>query len=399
MSRTGKFNKNVFLVSILVLSSTTFAQGILNQPSVPITVANGILISCASSVPVWNTWLASSTTIFTFSICLELDSIVPAGGSTPFVVEGSCNSAATSLANQSFDFTGAGRWNHGQGGSVTIIGSGCAYSTGNYSLRIVVGLPDLSGTVIQAFIPVTVGAPPPTISSVTNGASFLSGITSGSWVTIKGTNLSLGPITDTWDNAIVNGKLPTTLDGVSVSIGFKAAYVNFISPTQINVQAPDVSSGPVPITVTTPFGSATINGTSTVQAAPAFFLWAGKYSVATRQDYSLAAKNGTFAGSTVPAKPGEVIILWGTAFGPTSPALSAGTQAPVGQLYSTATPVSVTINNIPTQVYGAALAPGFVGLYQIGIQIPSSLTDGDWPIQAQVDGAQSPSNVFITVQH
>ena len=50
-------------------------------------------------------------------------------------------------------------------------------------------------------------------------------------------------------------QLPTTLDGVSVTMGGKPAYVYFISSGQLNVLAPDLGSGPVPVTVTTPAGT------------------------------------------------------------------------------------------------------------------------------------------------
>ena len=56
-----------------------------------------------------------------------------------------------------------------------------------------------------------------TAGGVVSGASFQPGIVPGSWLTITGTNLS--PVTDTWDKAIVNGQLPTALDGVSVNVG------------------------------------------------------------------------------------------------------------------------------------------------------------------------------------
>src|SRR6202023_3754933 len=107
---------------------------------------------------------------------------------------------------------------------------------------------------------------------------------------------------DTWDKAIVNGKLPPALDGVSVNVGSKPAFVYFISPGQINVQAPDVGTGPVPVTVSTPSGtSAAVTATVAVQS-PAFFLWPGSQAVATRNsDGSLAVKAGTFAGATTSA--------------------------------------------------------------------------------------------------
>ena len=58
----------------------------------------------------------------------------------------------------------------------------------------------------------------PVITDVENGASFRpASLPAGSWVTIKGVNLA--PVTDTWEQAIVNGHLPTSLDGVSVKVG------------------------------------------------------------------------------------------------------------------------------------------------------------------------------------
>ena len=43
------------------------------------------------------------------------------------------------------------------------------------------------------------------------------------------------------------------------------------------------------------------------------------------------------------------------------------------------------------------LAPGSVGLYQIAIQVPPSLADGDWPIQAVIGGVLSPSGTILSV--
>jgi uncharacterized protein (TIGR03437 family) len=137
--------------------------------------------------------------------------------------------------------------------------------------------------------------------------------------------------------------------------------------------------------------------TATVESVqPAFFLW-GTYAVATRQDFSLAVKNGTFSVTTTPAKPGDVIILWGTGFGPTSPPVPQGEETPSDTTYNTASQVSLKIGTKTAVVYGAALAPGFVGLYQVAIQIPQ-LADGDYPVVASVSGGSSPSTTLITVQ-
>ena len=104
------------------------------------------------------------------------------------------------------------------------------------------------------------GGSAPAIASagVVNGASFQPGIVPNSWITIQGANLS--STTNTWDKAIVDGKLPTSLDGVSVSVGGKPAYVYFVSASQINVLAPDAGTGSMSVTVS--------NGGGTSAASP-----------------------------------------------------------------------------------------------------------------------------------
>jgi len=229
-----------------------------------------------------------------------------------------------------------------------------------------------------------------------NGASFQPGIVPGSWTTIAGTNLAAK--TDNWDDSIVNGQFPISLDGVSVEIGGKPAYIYFISPGQINLVTPDVGFGALPVTVKTGGGQSPTFTVTSSQYGPAFFEWPNNQPVATRQDFTLAAKAGTFPGTaTVPAKPGDVIILWGTGFGPTNPVAPDGSAVPSDATYSTTTLPSITIDNVPAKVYGAALAPGFAALYQVAIQVPSSITNGDWPVVAGIGGVESPTGVLLTV--
>jgi uncharacterized protein (TIGR03437 family) len=242
------------------------------------------------------------------------------------------------------------------------------------------------------------GAPAISANGVVNGASFQPGVAANSWVTIQGTNLAAQM--DDWSHSIVNGALPTSLDSVSVTMGGKPAYIYFISPGQLNVLAPDVPAGPISVTVTTAAGTNTALSTTASPYGPAFFLWPGSQVVATRQDFSYAAKAGTFAGSTtVPAKPGDVIILWATGFGPTMPPAPSGVSVPASGGFSTASAPTVTINNTPAVVYGAALAPGSAGLYQIAIQVPTTLADGDWQIQATIGSVASPAGNILSVHH
>lgn len=241
------------------------------------------------------------------------------------------------------------------------------------------------------------GSPAISTNGIVNGASFQPGLVANSWGTIQGAGLA--PLTDNWNNSIVNGKLPTQVDGVSVTIGGKPAYIDYISATQINFLTPDVPAGSAQVTVTTPAGTSSTYTVATSLYGPAFFVWPNNQAVATRQDYSFAAQAGTFAGATtVAAKPGDVLILWGTGFGPTSPAAPVGVHVPGDQTYATATLPTVTINGVAATVYGAALAPGFAGLYQVAIQVPASLGNGSWPIVAKIGAVSSPAGVVLAVQ-
>ncbi len=281
--------------------------------------------------------------------------------------------------------------------------------------------------------------PPPTISAVVNAASLQPGIAADAWVTVQGTNLANS--TRPWGPGdIVNGALPTQLDGVSVTIDGNPAYVSYISPTQINVQAPDDASlGPVMVAVNNNNLASSPFTAQLQPASPAVYLWSNQYSVSTEANCFVFTESGLFGGvtappaqpsgvltlwgmgfspidpmatcgfvgsaglfssvSTAPAAPGDTVVLWGTGFGPTSPTAPAGQLVPVGQVDSVASSVSVLIGGVPAQVVSAALAQGQAGLYQIAVQVPNGLADGDQPVTMQVNGVQSPAGVFITVQN
>ena len=103
--------------------------------------------------------------------------------------------------------------------------------------------------------------------------------------------------------------------------------------------------------------------------------------VASHSDYTFAVRPGTFPTlNTVAAKAGDILILWGTGFGPSNPAGPSGTAVPSDRAYPAAVTPTITINGVPATVFGAALAPGFAGLYQVAIQLPGNIPDGNWPL-------------------
>ncbi len=65
---------------------------------------------------------------------------------------------------------------------------------------------------------------------------------------VKGQNLSKAGDSRTWQSSdFVNNTMPTKLDGVSVTVNGKSAFVYYISPTQVNILTPpDAIEGTVP---------------------------------------------------------------------------------------------------------------------------------------------------------
>ncbi len=240
----------------------------------------------------------------------------------------------------------------------------------------------------------------PNVTSAVNGASYQGTISPGSWVTIGGANLA-NSTRGLGSDDIIKGSLPTQLDGVGVTIDGKPAFVEYVSPTQLNVLAPlTISSGAGLQVQVTNNGLVSNPGTVSAQsAAPALFEWNNKYSVATRTDFSLVGPPNLFQGATtVPARPGDVVILWATGLGATTPAVANGQLTPTGAAFSVSRPPSVMIGGVSAQVIGAALATGFAGLYQIAVQIPNGLADGDQPVTLTSNSATSPAGVFLTIR-
>jgi len=223
-------------------------------------------------------------------------------------------------------------------------------------------------------------------------------IQAGEWVTIYGTNLASG--TFVW-----NGDFPTSLGGTSVEIDGKAAYLEFVSPGQINLQAPDdTATGTVSVVVTTARGSATSTVTLS-RFAPSLCLidathvagiiirsnGKGAYGGGT---YDILGPTGSSLGySTVAAQPGDTVELYGVGFGPTTPAV------PAGKAFSGAAPVNkaitLYINNVIVKTTFVGLSSA--GLYQINLVVPPGLGEGDVPIRAIAGDMRTQPGVLFSL--
>jgi uncharacterized protein (TIGR03437 family) len=236
----------------------------------------------------------------------------------------------------------------------------------------------------------------PLITGISNNASGAPAIESGSWVSIYGTGLAA--TTRNWQASDFSGNnLPTTLDGVSVLIDGKKAAISYVSPGQLNVQAPtDTASGPVQVQVNNSYGTAT--GTATLQNySPAFFTFQTKYAAAVHNsDGVYVAPAGSFgsAATSRPAQPGESLQIYATGFGPTTPAVPAGQLVAKAAPLSDLTQLRVTIGGMAATVQFAGIVAA--GEYQINVTVPQ-VPNGDQPILATIAGVSSQTGVSIPI--
>jgi uncharacterized protein (TIGR03437 family) len=246
---------------------------------------------------------------------------------------------------------------------------------------------------VRALIPpvrITPGGVVPVYSS-TNA------IQAGSWVSIYGSGLAAG-------NFVWNGDFPQLLEGTSVTIDSKPAYLWFVSPGQINLQPQDdATTGTVSVVVTSSAGSAFCTVTLAPHA-PSLSLFSAKYPAAiaptpgsqgnSGAGYDYIGPVGAFAFPSRPAKAGETLALYGVGFGPTNPSV------PAGKLFSgAATSVTMpifTIGGVAANVSFAGVIEA--GLFQFNVIVPNGLCSGDKLLQATVNGVPAPGGVYITLQ-
>jgi uncharacterized protein (TIGR03437 family) len=238
---------------------------------------------------------------------------------------------------------------------------------------------------------------PPMISLVANAEGEAPTIAPNTWVEIKGEGLALAGDSRIWQTSdFANNKMPAQLDGISVTVNGKAAYVYYISPSQVNILAPpDAMTGSVQVVVTNT-GPTTASFTSEAQTiSPSFFIFGGgPYVAAEHASGSYIGPTTLYPGLTTPAKPGETVVFYANGFGQTTAPVVSGSTTQGGTLSTL--PV-VTIGGVNAQVqYAGLVAPGE---FQFNVTIPTSLTDGDQPIVAKYNNVTTQAGTFITVQH
>jgi uncharacterized protein (TIGR03437 family) len=237
------------------------------------------------------------------------------------------------------------------------------------------------------------------------GASAFGGFSAlapGSWMEIYGANLA-NVLTQTWGSADFKGNLaPATLAGTTVTIGGLPAYIDFVSPGQVNAQVPSgVATGPQRVVVTTAGGSSvgttiTVNLVEPGLLSPAVFkLPAGQYVAALFPDGVTFVFPPIAGVPMARAKPGDTITIYGVGFGPVTP------DSPAGQIVTQSNRLQATFQasfaGTPATVTFSGLTGGYLGLYQFNVVVPNVAVSDSVPFAYSLGGVNGPQNLVIAV--
>ncbi|MCX6620779.1 MAG: hypothetical protein NTY38_06815, partial [Acidobacteria bacterium] len=242
--------------------------------------------------------------------------------------------------------------------------------------------------------------PSPASDVVLNAASQSPGAGLGSWISVVGQNFS--GMTRVWGiDDFQSGKLPRSIEGISVALNDRDLAVQLISPDRVNALVfPSVSAGQSYFSVTNSLGTSVPLRVVVQDNDPAFFAVPDegkKYAFAKHLDGTLVGRSGLFGPGLVarPARPGDTVNIFGTGFGRTDQTTPSD-EALFGT-HPLVDPTLVVLHvgaSAALIVWAGAVRPG---VYVVRAVVPN-VEAGDQRLIIDLGRSKSLKEVYMTVQ-
>jgi uncharacterized protein (TIGR03437 family) len=216
------------------------------------------------------------------------------------------------------------------------------------------------------------------------------GLAPGSYISIYGTSLADALVfSPTLSLPVSLGTVSVSFDGGGLSL---PGHTSFVSPGQVNVQIPWEFQGQSSVKMTVWAGYIP----SAVYTVPLNTYSPGIFEFSDNGHLSAAATdaNGVVFTQANPAKRGQTIVLYVNGMGPVDHQPPSGEPTPLPPPLANTGTATVKIGNIAAHVDFSGMSPGWVGLYQVNVDVPSNAPTGLQPIVVSIGGVDSKASVL-----
>ncbi len=232
------------------------------------------------------------------------------------------------------------------------------------------------------------GTAPPRLDRIVNAADGTQPVAPGGLISLYGSDLS--PVSQSTRQS----PLPTVLGESCLTVNGQPVPVMFVSPRQINAQLPFAVDGNTQIVLRTPGGVSDAFNVTILPAAPSVF----RNSTAGPETGVATVVRGTNGYVVTPSNPvhrGDILSIYATGLGRTTPSVETGVPSPAEPLASALIPPVVTIGGVPVEVQFAGLTPGEIGVYQINVRVTDTVPLG---LSVPLDIRQGSGSTSLSVR-
>jgi uncharacterized protein (TIGR03437 family) len=230
---------------------------------------------------------------------------------------------------------------------------------------------------------------PPQIEQIVNAADFSQPVAPGGLISLFGSNLS--PVTESSQQT----PLPTILGNSCLTVNGQPVPMIYVSSSQINAQLPNAAAGNTTVVLRTP-GGVSDNYNLTISAAAPSIFRAQLPGMSTATPVVIRADNNQMVTPSNPVHRGDTLVIYATGLGLTTPAVDPGSPAPYDPLATLVIQPSVTLGGVPLQIDFAGLTPGYVGVYQINVEVKNKVTPG-WTVPLVIDQGSGVTSIDVRV--
>ena len=192
-----------------------------------------------------------------------------------------------------------------------------------------------------------------------------------------------GTFTGSKTGAFTNFPLPRRIEDTEVFVDGAASPLLFASPGQINFQAPTVADTQSLVEVRVAGQRVARGAMNIVKSAPGIL-------IALNQD-------GRLNTTSNPARRGQVLSLYATGLGQSTPPVSDGFPGPALPPAIAASIPEASVGGTAVAPYYAALAPGLVGIWRVDLILPASSPQGD-AVPVSLRQGFTSANLPVTIQ-